>query len=212
MHNNSDLRPGVPVILADGQYPENPRVIEFLKNAGTIICCDGAVVKLVENGLVPHYIVGDMDSLPDTYRQRFNAIVSASDDQATNDFTKAVEKALEIGMPEAVVLGATGLREDHTLGNIGLLAEHGHKLKLEIITDFGVFTPAYEPTRFVSFKGQQVSLFSVLQKPGISSFGLKYPLNKMVLENLWNGTLNESLADVFSIDFDAGVVVVFRAF
>lgn len=212
MNKYVDLKPGVPVILADGLFPESRKVLEFLRNASAIICCDGATVKLVEHEIEPSYIVGDMDSLPEQYKRQFETIISSSADQYTNDLTKAVIKALELGFKELVILGATGLREDHTLGNIGLLAEHGKKLNMQIISDFGVFTPIYGNTEFSAFKAQQVSMFSILDRPIVSSNGLKYPLKNMLLENLWNGTLNESLSESFSLEFDRGCLVVFRAF
>lgn len=207
-----DLKPGVPVILADGLFPESQRALEYLHEASSIICCDGATIKLLEHELQPDYIVGDMDSLPEQYKRQFEAIISSSDDQLTNDLTKAVNKALDLAYNEVVILGATGLREDHTMGNIGLLAEHGQKLKLQMVSDFGIFNPVYASAGFTSFKAQQVSLFSVMGNPAITLHNLKYPLKNHVLKNLWEGTLNESLGASFSIEFKDGAMVVFRAF
>ena len=44
-------------------------------------------------------------------------------DQETNDLTKAVNYVKTLGFREVLILGATGRREDHTLGNISLLAQ-----------------------------------------------------------------------------------------
>ncbi|MFB6317698.1 thiamine diphosphokinase [Saccharicrinis sp. FJH54] len=212
MQQIEDLKPGVPVILADGLFPESQRALEYLHKASTIICCDGATVKLLEHELKPDYIVGDMDSLPEQFKRRFEAIISSSADQLTNDLTKAVNKALELGLDKVVILGATGLREDHTMGNIGLLAEHGQKLQLQMVSDYGIFNPVYETTTIGSFKAQQVSIFSVMGNPAITLYELKYPLNDSVLKNLWEGTLNEALGTSFRIEFTGGALVVFRAF
>jgi thiamine pyrophosphokinase len=212
MRTIKDLKPGVPIILADGLFPESQRALEYLHAASTIICCDGATMKLLEHELQPDYIVGDMDSLPEQYKRRFESIISSSDDQLTNDLTKAVVKALELGLQQLVILGATGLREDHTMGNIGLLAEHGQKLQLQMVSDYGIFNPIYGTTDFQSFKAQQVSIFSIMGNPAISLQKLKYPLDDYVLRNLWEGTLNESLGTSFQIEFEGGALVVFRAF
>jgi len=58
-----------------------------------------------------------------------------------------------------VIVGATGKREDHTLGNISLLADYMKTAKVVMVTDYGIFTPMQGITEFTSHKGQQVSLF-----------------------------------------------------
>jgi thiamine pyrophosphokinase len=212
MKKIQDLRPGVPVILADGLFPKSRRVLSFLDEASMIICCDGATVKLLKYGLKPDSIVGDMDSLPQEYQRQFEDIIVGSEDQETNDFTKAVNAIIALGLEQVVVLGATGQREDHTLGNIGLLVEHGQKLQIQILSDFGVFTPVYGSTVMLSYPAQQVSIFSIIGNPAITSQGLKYPLCNMQLENWWCGTLNEAQSTEFSLEFEKGGLVVFRNF
>jgi len=121
MQEIKDLQPGVAVILADGSFPQKEEVLAYLRQAKTIISCDGATRSLVEFGLEPQHIVGDMDSIPEALKRRYSALITPSEDQETNDLTKAVNKALDLGLTEVMILGATGRREDHTLGNIGLL-------------------------------------------------------------------------------------------
>ena len=210
MKNINDLKPGVPVILADGLFPENSIALEFIDASPLIICCDGAAVKLFQYGRNPDLIVGDMDSLPDDLKRKWDGIISTSEDQCTNDFTKAVAKALELNLTDVAVLGITGLREDHTLGNIGLLVEHGSKLNIQAITDYGTFVPIYSSTKFNSFVGQQVSIFSITGNSCITSENLKYPLANMQLSNWWMGTLNESITNSFTLRYEHGGLVVFR--
>lgn len=212
MNRIQDLSPGVPVVLADGLFPENKQVLAFLKKASVLICCDGATIKLLKYGLKPDFIVGDMDSLPQQYQWQFKAIIVESEEQETNDLTKAINHAITLGLEQVVILGATGQREDHTLGNIGLLVEHGQKLHIQMISNFGVFTPLYASSVLPSFAAQQVSIFSITGNPKITTGNLKYPLNKETLPNWWNGSLNEALSNSFSLDFKDGGLVVFRAF
>lgn len=212
MNRIQDLSPGVPVILADGLFPKSKKVLSFLEAASMIICCDGATVKLLKYGLKPDSIVGDMDSLPQQYQRQFKNIIVGSEDQETNDFTKAVNAVLALGLEQVVVLGATGEREDHTLGNIGLLVEHGRKLQIQILSDFGVFTPIYSSSIMSSYSGQQVSIFNILGTPHITSDGLKYPLRDMSLNNWWCGTLNEAISNEYSLDFENGGLVVFQVY
>ncbi len=112
------------VILAHGEYPSSERTLGFLKQADRIICCDGATERLLDDGIVPDLIVGDMDSLPKRLQQRYAGIIHRDSDQETNDLTKAFKAALEPRPDTIHILGATGRREDHTMANVSLLADY----------------------------------------------------------------------------------------
>ena len=59
-------------------------------------------------------------------------------DQETNDQTKAVNYLMEKGFRRIAIVGATGRREDHTLGNISLLMEYMRMgQKYVMYTDYG---------------------------------------------------------------------------
>ena len=81
-----------------------------------------------------------------------------------------------------------------------------------MITDFGTFTPIEKSTKFKSFPGQQVSIFTITPDVKITSEYLKYPLQNRQLKSWWRGTLNESTGDYFTINFKNGKVLVFQEF
>lgn len=212
MKKINDIKPGSVVILADGLFPQREEVLRYLNQAVTIICCDGATIKLEEYGLTPSHIVGDMDSLPQGIQDKYKNIIVSSSEQESNDLTKAINFALSIGVEELVLLGATGLREDHTLGNMGLLVEHGQKLKLQLVSDYAIMVPLYTSATLQSIERQQVSIFALVGTPEITTDGLKYPIHQRVLTNWWQGTLNEAVSTSFSLDFDNGALLVQRLF
>lgn len=200
------------VILCDGSFPKHPVALSCLKAAEQIICCDGAADKLVAFGMEPSFIVGDIDSLSKAAKHRFADRIVHCPDQETNDQTKAIEFAVKRGVQEVVILGATGKREDHTIGNISLLLNYAKKLKVISVSNSGFFQPVLQSQKFASFKGQQVSIFSIGVPAAVSSKNLKYPLCKTMLNSWWMGTLNECTADFFSLAFDEGQLVVFQKF
>ncbi|MGN1065939.1 MAG: hypothetical protein ACI4QC_11030, partial [Thermoguttaceae bacterium] len=59
------------VILANGTFPSTPNARSFFYRAARLICCDGAVEKACENGREPDFIVGDCDSIPSKFAERF---------------------------------------------------------------------------------------------------------------------------------------------
>lgn len=190
------------VILADGDFPKTAVPLEILAQAQFIVCCDGAAASLTGLGIIPDVIVGDLDSLPEKFKAQFSDRLIHVRDQETNDLTKAFNYCCASGRENIVILGATGKREDHTLGNLSLLAEYSKKIpSIRCITNYGVFRAVSAPGRFESHKGQQISIIALTPGAVVTSENLKYPLRKLTLNYWWQATLNEALGDSFSLDF-----------
>ncbi|RPI77592.1 MAG: thiamine diphosphokinase [Desulfobacteraceae bacterium] len=200
------------IILANGKFPDHQVPLICLDKAERVVCCDGAADSLVHYGRDPDAIVGDCDSLSPWIIKQFHDRIFRDGDQETNDLTKAVKWCIHKGYNDITILGATGKREDHTLGNIALLAVYSKAVKVMMVTDSGIFRPLNESADVESFNGQQVSLFSIDPETEITSTGLKYKLEKMKFKSWWNGTLNESTGNKFSLEFTGGPLIVFRKF
>jgi thiamine pyrophosphokinase len=203
---------GKTIILANGRFPEHEIPLEYLKNAGKVICCDGAAQKLDRYGIEPFVIVGDIDSLEEEIIRKYTERLHRDEDQETNDLTKAVKWCTDLGISEIVILGATGLREDHTIGNISLLTGYAKLVNVKMITDTGVFVPLLTSGEISTFPGQKVSLFSIDPETEITSWGLKYPLKRMKLKNWWMATLNESEGSNFKLTFKGGPLIIYLQF
>ena len=206
------------IILANGEFPKTASLQEKLRsgkgvacNAPTIICCDGAVQKLLDFGIEPNFIVGDLDSISEENKIKFADILILDQDENTNDLTKSVKFCIKNGFEILEILGATGCREDHALGNISLLANYMDDLtSVKMFTDYGVFTPISETTTFESFPNQAVSIFSLTPKTFITSNNLAYPIKNQKFTSWWEGTLNRSLGDQFTIAINSGKIIVFQ--
>jgi len=199
-------------IVADGIFPSHSIPLSYLKNADRIICCDGSAENLSKAGYKPEAIVGDMDSLSEKLTRRFKDRLFRNDDQDTNDLTKAVNWCSERGYSDIVIVGATGKREDHTIGNISLLTEYIKDVNVIMVTDTGLILPYLKSCKVSSFPGQQVSIFSIDPETEITSAGLRFPLEKKKSENWWIATLNEALEDIFTLEFSKGRVIVYLKF
>ena len=190
------------VILANGDFPQAEIPLDLLRQAPFVCACDGAVNHYPQADA----IVGDGDSVPESLRNRLIRI----DEQEDNDLTKATRYCLSKGMRRIVYLGATGQREDHTLGNISLMMRYMQEMGVEplLATDHGWFVVAEGESTFESFKGQQVSIFN-MSCNALSSENLlwqAYPYRQW-----WQGTLNESAGDSFTLKGD-GVYLVYRTY
>lgn len=200
------------VILADGNYPTGKIAASILERAEKVICCDGAAVSYIEKGGLPYAIVGDCDSLPEDLLVKYKSIIRKDTDQETNDLTKGVSFCVSEGFRHIVILGATGKREDHTIGNISLLTDYAAIPEIDsvkIITDRGVMDAIFEDALFECRKGQQVSLFCIDPVTKITTVDLLYPLTDANLSSWWQGTLNQCLDDTFGIKTN-GRTIVYR--
>ena len=190
------------VILAHGDFPQAEIPLDLLRQAPFVCACDGAVNHYPQADA----IVGDGDSVPESLRNRLIQI----EEQEDNDLTKATRYCLSKGMKRIVYLGTTGKREDHTLGNISLIVRYVQEMGIEplLATDYGWFVVAEGESEFASFKGQQVSIFNMTCN-ALSSEGLlwqAYPYRQW-----WQGTLNESAGDAFTLKGD-GFYLVYRTY
>ena len=203
------------VILANGEFPSHIVPLTKLKSAGQIICCDGAAEKLIKAGMEPTAIVGDMDSLSCEIQQKYRDIIFKSDCQESNDLTKAFNYALKLKPSSITILGATGMREDHSLGNISLLTYYASQtnISIEMYTNNGLFKVIFNGGSFPSETGKQISLFSLDCNIQIKSKGLKYPLDKVIFDSWWKATLNECEGNSFELKFSSSSpVILFLAY
>lgn len=195
------------VVLADGTFPSSELALSILAGAQRVICCDGAAERYTQLYGAPMAIVGDCDSISPATRERFAAVMHPNPDQSTNDLTKAVRFAVSAGFKQITILGATGKREDHTLGNISLLWDYMDIASVDMITDYGVFDPMCGTALFESFKGQQVSVFACGNACDVLYDGLDYRLPEDRITSWWNGTLNEATGDSFRVSADVKLLI-----
>lgn len=197
------------IILADGDFPTHLTPLSYLYKEVYLCCCDGAGQAWINRGGMPHAIVGDGDSLENSFKERYKDIIHIVKEQDDNDLTKATRFCMDKGFKKILYLGATGKREDHTIANISLMVRYAQELGIQptLITDHGYFQPAIGNGLFESFEHQQVSIFNFTATT-IKSQGLKW--DTWAFGTWWQGTLNEALGNSFKIEAD-GAYLVFRA-
>ena len=193
------------VILANGEYPTASVPLDILSSAPFVVCCDGAANNYIEKGYTPDIIIGDGDSLRADYALQYAHKIKRITEQESNDQTKALNYLLAQGKRKIAITGATGKREDHTIGNISLLIEYARKgADVRTYTDYGVFIPCRGDCTLSTTIGQQISIFSIDANIK-SSQGLRYPIYNFT--NWWQGTLNECTHTSVEIEADGDYIV-----
>lgn len=206
---------GRTVILAAGDFPTAEAPLRAMREARRLVCCDGNAAKAAAMaGFEPTAVVGDCDSLDDATRRHFADRIVKVSEQDDNDLAKAFRYAISHGWRDIVILGATGRREDHTLGNIAHLADFASEAQsLAMVSDYGVFVPVRAPGGGLRVKpGTQISIFGFDQTIPVTATGVKFPVRDLLLPYWWTASLNEATTDVVSISLPRGVVLLYAAF
>jgi len=199
------------VIVANGEFPTHHTPLEKIKEATSILACDGAADTLIENGYTPNLIIGDLDSISEDKKKKFKNIIIENNNQSNNDLRKAIDYAGENDINNISILAATGKREDHTIGNIFSILDY-KDLNIKLYTDTGMFTCIHSNKKIESFKGQQVSIFTPDSSIKITSNNLKYNFNKDSISSLFYGALNESNSNEFEIIITHGSLLIFQTY
>ena len=200
-----DLYQPEAVIVANGEFPSASVMHRWIDRAPLVVCLDGAANRLLQLGYRPHLIIGDGDSIQPGLTERYGVEFLKVDEQETNDLSKAVRYLRKRGCRRLMMLGITGRRDDHTLGNISLLVYYLQMgMKAVAVTDWGTFVPCRGNAQLKTTKGQQVSLFN-FRATGFKSNDLVYPPYDTTM--LWQGTLNEAKSDHLSIQAEGDYLV-----
>lgn len=158
--------PAVPtVILANGRFPDHTLPLSLIEKADYLVCTDGAANDFIARGGKPDAIVGDCDSISAENKLLYAHILHPNSDQESNDLTKSVQFCIQNGRREIAIVGGTGYREDHTLGNISLLADYMEEATVMMVTNYGIFSPMRGTVEFSSHQGQQISLSPLTLPP-----------------------------------------------
>ena len=199
------------VIVANGEFPKNRIPLDILNNANHIIACDGAADKLIKNGYNPNIIIGDLDSISSLYKKKYRDIILKVSSQSENDLRKAINYAEENNINKLSIIGVSGGREDHLIGNIFSLFKYPN-ICIKIFTDNGLFRLINNSKELKSFQGQKVSIFSTDNTIKINTKGLKYNFNNSTINSLFYGTLNESSKDVITFNLSHGSLLIYQSY
>lgn len=204
--------PFTTAIVANGEVPSSELSIRLLRKMKRIICCDGALQKLLSVNIIPNVIVGDGDSMDCEELSRHNIPYHADRSEEYNDLQKALKYCIAKGCDNILLMGCGGLREDHFIANLSIMVMYSEKMRLAMLTEHGVFNVMRGTSMFRSVPGMQVSVFPSNLHTKLSFNGLKYPVNNRSFNWLWEGSLNESVGSAFTVEADdEEPVVVYRA-
>lgn len=203
------------VIICAGDFPQKEYPRYLISTADYIICCDGAfqtwlkkAPSIFGDSRLPDAIVGDMDSLSPSIQKKYSSIIVRIAEQDTNDQTKAFKYIIENykDVEYIHIIGASGKREDHTIGNLSLLMEYCRmpirdNIQIDIVSDYSTAFAITDSCELHIGEGRTISIFSPDNSLNIESEGLVWPTDSVVFDNWWKATLNKTSSDIVKLTF-----------
>ncbi len=178
------MNPKYVLIVSGGEIIPQ-QLYDITKNRDCyVIGVDGANNILMELGIEPNLIIGDFDSCSETVKHKY---LSSSKTKLLNpvkdltDTHAAVLEAIKLAPGFITIIGATGKRLDHFMGNLALLKlclDYG--IKAEILDKHNRITMIDKQLKISKHKqyGKYVSLIPFSDEvTGITLTGFAYGLS-----------------------------------
>lgn len=202
------------LIVLNGEPPGEALLAWRAEEADYVVAADGGAAVLIEAGLRPDLVVGDMDSFdPDSFAPPFPpSLVRREPDQDSTDLEKALHHLPGEEPPEEIILlGATGGRSDHFLTNLLVASAIPEETRVALDADDEFIervTPA-RPVRIVGRKGSVVSLLPFATAEGVTTDGLRWELSEARLgPGLLLGQSNEAVKEEVRVSMTGGRLFV----
>ena len=208
------------IIFTNGIVSDYSDLNRWLQADDHLICADGGVRHCLAMGLQPSVIVGDLDSAPLEVVEDLVAqgvlIERHPPAKDQTDLELAIERALQDGADEILLLGALGGRLDQTLANLLILAQRDWPVPIRLAED-NQLAQMLTPGKTISLDGRIGSTVSVVpltqEVKGIMFSGLAYPLENATLRlGSTRGISNEIASLPATVRIDEGKLLVIQAF
>jgi thiamine pyrophosphokinase len=192
------------IIIANGLLPDPAAHSRLLRADDWVIAVDGGAAHAQAMGVLPHEVIGDMDSLPAALRATLQAA-------GTRFHTYPADKdETDLGAAEVLILGALGGRLDQTLANLFLLA-HPALAGVDVRLVEGAQT-AFLIRQQALIEGQPGDTVSLIplggDARGVTAEGLRWPLHGETLRlGATRGVSNVLLQEQARVTVEEGVLL-----
>lgn len=184
----------VTLVGGAGCRPED--LAAALEAAPRIVAADSGAATVLEAGLEPELVVGDMDSLDPALRRRLGDRVHEIAEQDSTDFDKVLRT---VEAPLMIGVGFLGVRLDHGLAAMAALVRSPRRCVL--VAQHDVVFAAEGEVALDLEPGTRVSLFPLVAVTGRSE-GLVWPIDGLdFAPDRRTGTSNEARGRV-RMEFD----------
>jgi thiamine pyrophosphokinase len=202
------------IILANGKPPKKSLITFFQrKGFNKLICADGGANSALLMGLFPDVIIGDLDSISAKALKEYKSVskIIRLKRQNDTDVEKCLKYAISKNFNEALLVGVTGNRLDHTFCNLGIILKFFPQINLSLIAENSFLKPYERKITLRTVPGEIISLYGFNTRTKITSKGLKYQLKDVALPfGERESTSNIAKSDKVELKIIGGVIFVIR--
>lgn len=206
------------VIFVNGTIPDHATVQRWVRADDNLIAADGGAHHAAAMGLVPRVVVGDLDSLDAELAEHLAAqgVELEKHPAAKNmtDLELAIERAIQDGANEILLLGALGGRLDQSLANVLLMAQRDWPAMIRLVdaTEIATVIHGGESMTLEAAPGSTMSLLPLSPEvTGITYSGMLYPLNDATLQfGSTRGISNEVVNHPATVTIRSGIALVIQ--
>ncbi|MCC7228863.1 MAG: thiamine diphosphokinase [Fimbriimonadaceae bacterium] len=185
-----------------------PSLIAWCNSADEVIAADGAANRLIRAGVVPHVIIGDLDSLDPNLKSAGQTIVEDLD-QETTDCDKLLDfVANRHPRTPLFLIGMEGDRFDHVLSSLHSVVRSNHPIHLVLRDGIGFLVRPHRPVSFATQPAQIVSIVPILPCQGLMATGLRWTPDPQIAPGGSTSASNEATDTHATVDLDDGVALV----
>lgn len=202
------------LVIANGEPPKKQLLQSLARESGVVICADGGANTALKFGILPDVIVGDLDSIHAEALVKFHKVPTYEDrDDESTDLEKAIAWALRQKYDHIDVIGASGRRIDHSVGNLGVLPKFYPDAVIRFLDDLGELVYVGRGITFDAKRSDVISLIPLSRCEGITTEGLKYALDDEALElGVREGTSNVVESTPVTIKVQKGHLLLYKLF
>lgn len=201
------------LLVANGSLQWTESLAAVAEAARPVLAADGGANHLGRIGLRPDAVIGDLDSI----RLGVRAWVGEErmvhrPDQDRTDLDKALDYAFsELDLGRLTVLGATGGRLDHAVGNLGLLARHARGEGLVFLDEDQRILAVGGEVVLEAEVGETWSFFTFDPGVRVSLEGVRWPVENYPLDPTGGPSIsNEATSEQVTVRSTGGAVIVVR--
>lgn len=194
-----------PVCLVGaGDFSRN--VFELVKEDFPVIAADGGANHLRAINVMPHCVIGDLDSIEGREFFEANTQVIQVSEQDSTDLEKCLQR---IDTPLFLAMGFVGSRFDHNLEIMHVFEKYAYKNIIFFSGDDVIFKLPRVWVASIAI-GTRISLYPLKETRILSASGLKYSIDDLVMKQGEQiGTSNENFEEHMYIEQEeAGLVCI----
>ena len=193
--------------MANGAWPKSFKVEEAFAEYEHVLALDGAANRMVDAGIVPTAIIGDLDSVDNTTLEHCKAngsLVIHTPNQEQSDVAKGLHWAEKTYPNEQIeLIGIEIGRYDHNLAAYSALFECNTSARI-LMDGWSALRVNSIPNNIEVRKGAIVSLIPFGNVTGVSLQGCEYSLENASMTTGTQGVSNKAIDATIVVSVQSG--------